>query len=105
VKHRDQASGHVGGPTPNTEFKLVDVPEVNFFHTDKDANGVARPRGELYLRGPGIFIGYFRDPEKTKTVKDKYGWLHTGDLVEIQPKSGAIRVFGRKQNAFKLPTG
>ena len=27
----------------------MDVPEVNFFHTDKDENGVARPRGELYL--------------------------------------------------------
>jgi long-chain acyl-CoA synthetase len=83
----------------------VDVPELNLLHTNRDSHGQARPRGELYLRGPGIFIGYFRDPEKTRAVKDKDGWLHTGDLAEILPNSGALRIVGRRRNAFKLQTG
>lgn len=105
VKTSDPTLGHVGGPGPNTEFKLVDIPELGFFHTDKDNSGLPQPRGELYLRGPGIFIGYFREPEKTQASKDKNGWMHTGDLAEILSGSQALRILGRRQNSFKLATG
>jgi long-subunit acyl-CoA synthetase (AMP-forming) len=36
VKNHDPESGHVGGPGPNTEFKLVDIPEFRFMHNDRD---------------------------------------------------------------------
>lgn len=51
----DPVSGHVGGPTACVEFKIIDVPEMNYYTTDFDINGYPIPRGEICLRGPSIF--------------------------------------------------
>ncbi|KCV71153.1 hypothetical protein H696_02103 [Fonticula alba] len=58
----DFSSGHTGPPMPNIEVKLVDVPEMNYFSTDKPF-----PRGEVCLRGYSITHGYYKDEEKTRT--------------------------------------
>lgn len=58
---RDSKAGHVGGPTSMCEFKLVDVPEMNYTSLDKDTNGNLVPRGEVCFRGPGNFLGYYKD--------------------------------------------
>ena len=50
------AGSQVGGPISAIEFKLIDVPEMNYFSTDSP------PRGELCLRGQTIFNRYFKDP-------------------------------------------
>lgn len=47
--------GHVGGPSANTEIKLIDVKEMNYTSEDKDENGNPAPRGEVCFRGPGVF--------------------------------------------------
>ena len=48
------------------EYKLLDIPEMNYTHNDKDDQGRPMPRGEVLIRGPGVFKGYYKDVEKTK---------------------------------------
>ncbi|MFF3002201.1 AMP-dependent synthetase/ligase [Kitasatospora sp. NPDC057940] len=54
--------------------------------------------GEMLIRAPLLFTGYWRDPEETEAVL-RDGWLHTGDLVEYTPH-GDIRLIGRKKDVI-----
>ena len=83
------------------EFKLVDVPELDYRVTDIDANGKPMPRGEICMRGPGIFMGYYKDQEKTNEAIDSDGLLHSGDVGAILP-NGALKIIDRLKNIFKL---
>jgi len=62
------------------------------------------PRGEVLMRGPSVFSGYYKDPKQTSDALDKDGFFHTGDIGEIQP-SGALKIVDRKKNIFKLSQG
>ena len=96
----DPMTGYVGGPTANTEFRLADIPEMNYFATDKDADGKSTPRGEVCFKGPGIMKGYYKAHDKTKeAIID--GWLHSGDVGVILP-NGAVKIIDRKKDIFKL---
>lgn len=59
--------------------------------------------GELLLRGPAIMKGYYKDPEETAKVL-RNGWLHTGDLAEID-ENGNYHLIGRKKNVIILSNG
>lgn len=60
--------------------------------------------GEILAGGPGVMLGYYKDPELTATVIDKDGWFHTGDIGVFEPE-GQIRITGRKKEIFKTSLG
>ncbi|KAI5630441.1 long-chain-fatty-acid--CoA ligase 1 isoform X2, partial [Silurus asotus] len=92
----DWTAGHVGPPLPCNFVKLMDVEEMSYFA----ANG----EGEVCVKGPNVFQGYLKDPEKTAEAIDKDGWLHTGDIGKWLP-NGTLKIVDRKKHIFKMAQG
>lgn len=100
----DPEMGHVGGPLPHVEFKLRDVPEMNYFATDKDENGNPTPRGEILSRSDCLIPGFYKNKAKTEETFDSEGFLCSGDIGMILP-NGALKIIDRRKNIFKLSIG
>ncbi|NXW03171.1 ACSL5 ligase, partial [Fregetta grallaria] len=92
----DWTTGHVGAPLVCNIVKLDDVEEMNYFSSNNE--------GEVCIKGPNVFKGYLKDPEKTAEAIDKDGWLHTGDIGKWLP-NGTLKIIDRKKNIFKLAQG
>lgn len=101
--------GNCGGPVHACEIRLVSVPELNYYVTDKehvknDEKIICNGRGEICLRGFNVTPGYFKRPDLTKEVIDEDGWLHTGDIGLWDDKK-TIHIIDRKKNIVKLSQG
>lgn len=82
-------AGSVGVPLFHVETRIV--------RDDGSEAGPDEP-GELLIRGPHVFAGYWKNPEATaRTVRD--GWLHTGD-VATRDAEGYHRIVGRIKEMF-----
>ncbi len=69
-------------------------------------DGVALRLGEadeLLARGPGIMLGYWNNPDATRTAIDADGWLHTGDRARIE--NGRVYITGRLKDIIVLSNG
>ena len=75
----------IGNAIPGVELRIVDVAGCDA------ATGEA---GELWVRGPNVMRGYYRNPERTAEVVDAGGWLHTGDVAR-RDAYGALFIVGR----------
>jgi long-chain acyl-CoA synthetase len=80
-----ESSGTVGKPVAGMEFKLLDD-------------------GEVMTRGRHVFLGYYKDEAATRATVEPDGWLHTGDLAEINSR-GLVRIRGRKKEIMKTSGG
>ena len=60
--------------------------------------------GEILCKGPDVMIGYYNDPELTRTVFDNEGWFHTGDIGYLEDNK-FLMVTDRKKEIFKLSNG
>jgi long-chain acyl-CoA synthetase len=79
--------GTVGIPFPSTEIRVVDPADP---YVDRDDG----ESGELLVRGPQVFQGYWRRPGETAATLLPGGWLRTGDIVTVAP-DGFVTVIDR----------
>lgn len=81
--------GAIGIPFPSTDIRVVDA--------DDPAREVAQGEvGELQIKGPQVFQGYWNRPDETAATLLEGGWLRTGDLV-VQDAAGFVTVVDRKK--------
>jgi len=81
--------GYVGVPLPNTEIKLVNV-------SDRNKEVPLGEAGEIAIRGPQIFQGYWNKPKETENALQD-GWFYSGD-VGIMDEDGYIKIVDRTKD-------
>jgi long-chain acyl-CoA synthetase len=61
--------------------------------------------GEVLFKSPGVFVGYYKDPEKTAETKTPDGWVRTGDAGFFDPKTGHLKIIDRAKDVGRLSDG
>ncbi|WP_327028073.1 long-chain-fatty-acid--CoA ligase [Micromonospora sp. NBC_01740] len=79
--------GTVGVPFPSTDIRIVDPEDPSRDRSPGEA-------GELLIRGPQVFAGYWNRPAETAAALLPDGWLRTGDVV-VADADGFVRVVDR----------
>ena len=86
-----RAVGTLGYPVYNVQLKLHNVDPTT-------------GEGEIVAKGPNVMLGYYKDPQRTKSVFTEDGWFRTNDLA-IQDKKGRFYIKGRRNNMILGPSG
>jgi 4-coumarate--CoA ligase len=97
----DTAIGSTGLLLPNMEAKFCEVSETG--ETEGWETRPELPRGEtgeLYVKGPNIFLGYHNKPEATKECLSADGWFRTGDVGHVDD-DGNLFITDRAKELFK----
>lgn len=95
----DLSVGNCGALAPTLEACLLDVPDMEYYSTDKP-----QPRGELLIRGSSLFSGYYKNPEETAKAMLPDGWFCTGDIATVDAR-GRFQIIDRRKNVLKLAQG
>jgi len=101
----DHSNENIGPCVHSTEIRLVDVPDMGYTTTDKP-----HPRGEIWIRGPTITQGYYKEHEKTREAfinsedNSPYQWFASGD-IGMWIDNGSLKIIDRKKNLIKPPHG
>ena len=89
--HGWRTVGSFGYPVYNVRLKLHNVnPETG--------------EGEVVAKGPNVMLGYYKDPQRTKSVFTEDGWFRTSDIA-IQDEKGRFFIKGRNSNMILGPSG
>jgi long-chain acyl-CoA synthetase len=80
--------GSIGLPLPGVEVRLVD---------EEGEDALEGDPGEIWVRGPNVFGGYWQDPEASAAVLTKDGWLKTGDIA-VADASGHLWIVDRAKD-------
>jgi malonyl-CoA/methylmalonyl-CoA synthetase len=86
--HAERKPGTVGLPLPGVEVRIVD---------EAGSTVVSGQTGELLVRGPNVFKGYWRMPEKSAEEFTQDGFFHTGDIARIDAE-GYVSIVGRAKD-------
>lgn len=87
--------GSTGHPFINTEIQI---------RREDGSLAEIGEKGVLFVRGPQVMQGYYKNPEATSRVLDDEGWLNTGDLA-IQSENGEVIIAGRAKDTIVLMGG
>jgi len=93
------AAGYVAGQGDGVDLRWA-VLRPNIDVDVKIADG-----GEVLFKSPGVFLGYYKDPEKTAETKTPDGWVRTGDAGFFDPKSGHLKIIDRAKDVGRLNNG
>jgi acyl-CoA synthetase (AMP-forming)/AMP-acid ligase II len=87
----------VSNPVADAHGDTIGVPLPGVLARVRSADGAADPGadGEIQLRGPHVFTGYWNDPAATEAAFTPDGWFRTGDIGTVNPATGHLMIRGR----------
>jgi long-chain acyl-CoA synthetase len=85
---------------PDGEIYADTVGKPNF-----DVEVKVAENGEVMFRSPGVFLGYYKDPEKTAETKTADGWVRSGDAGFFDSKTGHLKIIDRAKDVGRLNDG
>ncbi|MCK8613263.1 4-coumarate--CoA ligase family protein [Gordonia sp. C13] len=93
----DPPLSSTGWPVPNTVNKIVDPATGEDLPLPQE--GLSEP-GELWVQGPNVMLGYLNNDQATADTIDGDGFLHTGDLAQVDP-TGCVYIVDRLKELIK----